>query len=58
MEDPLEERIRNAIIGEAESPDIVVVDYDPAWPGRFEREALKIRGALGDAALTAEQTQP
>ena len=50
----MEERIRNAIIGERESPDIVVVDYDPAWPERFNREAGRIRAALGGAAQLVE----
>ena len=54
MSDPIEERVHNAIIGEVEAPDIVVVDYDPAWPERFRREAAKIRSALGDAALAVE----
>ncbi len=53
-EDPIEERIRNAIIGEAESPAIVVVDYDPAWPGRFRRQEERIRAALGEAAPVVE----
>ena len=52
--DPIEERIREVIIGEVESPAIVVVDYDPAWPERFRREAAKIRAALGEAALAVE----
>ncbi|MGB3682596.1 MAG: GrpB family protein [Rubrobacteraceae bacterium] len=53
-DDPTEERLRNAIIGEAESPEIVVVDYDPDWPDRFAREAHRIRTALGEAALRIE----
>lgn len=53
-EDPIEERIRNAIIGEKESPDIVVVDYDPTWPERFDRQTERIRSALGEAALAVE----
>ena len=52
--DPIEERIREAIIGEVESPAIVVADYDPAWSGRFRREEVRIRKALGDAALRVE----
>jgi GrpB-like predicted nucleotidyltransferase (UPF0157 family) len=52
--DPIEERIREATIGEVEAPAIVVVDYDPAWPERFRREAAKIRAALGEAALAIE----
>ena len=51
---PIEERIREFIIGEVESPAIVIANYDPAWPGRFRREAAKIRAALGEAALAIE----
>lgn len=50
----VEERMRNAIIGEIESPEIVVEDYDPAWPERFRREADRIRAALGEAAQAVE----
>ena len=48
MDDPIEERLRNAVIGESESPAIVVVDYDLTWPERFQREAARIRAALGE----------
>lgn len=53
-DEPIEERIRGAIIGEIESPPIVVDDYDPAWPERFRREAAKIRAALGEVARAVE----
>jgi GrpB-like predicted nucleotidyltransferase (UPF0157 family) len=33
---------------------IAIVDYDPAWPARFEAEAGRIRAALGAAALAIE----
>jgi GrpB-like predicted nucleotidyltransferase (UPF0157 family) len=33
---------------------IVLVDYDPEWPAQFEREAERIRSALGDKALLLE----
>jgi GrpB-like predicted nucleotidyltransferase (UPF0157 family) len=49
--DPIEERIREAIIGEIEPQDILITDYDPAWPERFRREEARIRAALGEAAL-------
>lgn len=52
--DPIEERRREIIIGEVEPQAIVVVDYDPAWPGRFRREEAKIRAALGEAALSVQ----
>jgi GrpB-like predicted nucleotidyltransferase (UPF0157 family) len=52
--DPIEEHLREVLIGEIESPTIVVVDYDPAWAERFRQEETKIRAALGEAALTIE----
>jgi GrpB-like predicted nucleotidyltransferase (UPF0157 family) len=33
---------------------IVLVDYDPAWPAKFQCEADRIRAALGDRALRVE----
>ena len=33
---------------------IELVDYDPAWPELFEREAEKIRAALGERAVGLE----
>lgn len=31
-----------------------LVDYDPAWPALFAREAARLRRALGDRALLVE----
>jgi GrpB-like predicted nucleotidyltransferase (UPF0157 family) len=33
---------------------VLLVDYDPAWPELFERDAARIRGALGDQARVLE----
>ena len=33
---------------------IVLVPYDPEWPRLYEREAVRIRAALGDRALALE----
>ena len=33
---------------------IELAEYDPAWPRLFEREAARIRGALGPKALRIE----
>ena len=33
---------------------IELVEYDAAWPGLYEREAEKIRAALGDRVLVLE----
>ena len=35
---------------------ILIVDYDPQWPQLFEREADRIRAALGSRALRIEHT--
>jgi GrpB-like predicted nucleotidyltransferase (UPF0157 family) len=35
---------------------VVLVEYDPRWPRLFDREAERIRGALGDRALRIEHT--
>ena len=53
-EGPIEERLREVIIGEIEPRSIVIADYDPAWPERFDREEARIRTALGQAALAVE----
>lgn len=36
------------------SGKVQLVDYDPAWPSMFEREAKHIRAALGPRALMIE----
>jgi GrpB-like predicted nucleotidyltransferase (UPF0157 family) len=33
---------------------IEIVEYDPAWPDLFEREAARIRSALGERAVLLE----
>jgi len=33
---------------------IEIAEYDPAWPGAFERERAAILGALGDLAFAIE----
>lgn len=52
--DPIEERLREIIMGEIEPEKVVVADYDPAWPARFRQEEAKIRGALGGSVLSVE----
>ena len=53
-----EEQIRAHTLGELEpfSEKVLIVDYDPAWPDRFSREAEKVRAALGARALQIEHT--
>lgn len=38
------------LIGGRERREIVVVDYDPAWPQRFEHERARIEAVLGGVA--------
>ncbi len=42
------------LIGGIEKRDIVILDYDPRWPEKFESHARKIQHALGDTALAIE----
>ena len=51
-----EEEIRAVTVGEMTplSGPIQIVDSDPEWPRLFEREADRIRAALGDRALLIE----
>ncbi len=51
-----EEQIESIQVGELKplAGPIAIVDYDPAWPGLFEREAERVRAALGDRVLLLE----
>jgi GrpB-like predicted nucleotidyltransferase (UPF0157 family) len=51
-----EDEIRAAYVGEAPRlrGRVVLVDYDPAWPGLYGREAARIRGALGPVVMGLE----
>lgn len=53
-----EEEIRARTIGEPQvlSTAIRIVEYDPSWPQLFQREADRIRTALGTRALRIEHT--
>lgn len=52
--DPIIDRLRDVTIGGIEQREIVIVDYDPAWPERFAEHAERIGTALGDRALRVE----
>jgi GrpB-like predicted nucleotidyltransferase (UPF0157 family) len=43
--------VTSPFIGGPEKVDIVIVDYNPEWPRRFEVERAKIEAALGEGAL-------
>jgi len=51
-----DEQIRAATIGELapHAAPILLIEYDPDWPRLFEREAARIRAALGDRAVQVE----
>jgi len=51
-----EEQMRAGHVGELTplTGPIQIVDYDPEWPRLFEREAKRIRAALGDRVLLLE----
>ncbi len=51
-----EQQIRRITIGELKQHNapITLVEYDPAWPEQFAREARRIRAALGQRALRIE----
>jgi GrpB-like predicted nucleotidyltransferase (UPF0157 family) len=54
-----EAQLRDSIVGEnleLMTRPVVLVEYDAEWPRLFEREAERIRGALGDGALAIEHT--
>ena len=53
-----EEDIRKYTVGELKphAAPILLVDYDPAWPGLFERENARIRAALGERVVQLEHT--
>ncbi|MEK6275067.1 MAG: GrpB family protein [Actinomycetota bacterium] len=53
-----EAELRAVTVGELQpvSGAIELVEYDPSWPGLFEREAERIRSALGDRVLLLEHT--
>ncbi len=42
------------LVGGRERREIEVVDYDPAWPQRFQHERARITNALGDRACAIE----
>ncbi|HMI99609.1 MAG TPA: GrpB family protein [Gaiellaceae bacterium] len=53
-----EEELQAVTVGELKpvSGPIELVEYDPAWPGLFMREAERIRAALGERAVLVEHT--
>jgi GrpB-like predicted nucleotidyltransferase (UPF0157 family) len=56
MDPTTEEQLRKITVGELEPYEstITLVEYDPEWPRSFEREAERIRAALGTRVLALE----
>ena len=50
----LDHVLDQVLVGGRERRSIVIVDYDPSWPGRFEVERDRVAGALGATALRVE----
>jgi GrpB-like predicted nucleotidyltransferase (UPF0157 family) len=53
-----DQELQAVTVGEREphNAPVTLVDYDPAWPGLFEREATRIRAALGAKVVRLEHT--
>ena len=53
-----EEELRTVTVGALEplADRILLVEYDPRWPVLYEREAERVREALGERALRIEHT--
>jgi GrpB-like predicted nucleotidyltransferase (UPF0157 family) len=51
-----DDELETSVIGGRPPHDdtILLVEYDPAWPALFQREADRIRAVLGPAALNVE----
>jgi GrpB-like predicted nucleotidyltransferase (UPF0157 family) len=52
--DELDRYLDSVLIGGREPVALVISDYDSAWPSRFAELEVRIRLALGDAALAVE----
>ena len=50
----LDHILDEVLVGGREQRKIVIADYDPAWPARFELERDRVRSALGPRALSIE----
>lgn len=50
----LDEVLDQVLVGGRERRPIVIVDYDPGWPERFERERSRVKAALGSKAICIE----
>jgi GrpB-like predicted nucleotidyltransferase (UPF0157 family) len=46
--------LKAELIGGVEKCEIIIAEYDPAWPAKFERHASTIARVLGSSALQIE----
>ncbi len=53
-EEHLDEYLDSVLIGGRERREVVIADYDPQWPRRFDAERERIGSALGATALRIE----
>lgn len=51
-----DEYLQKVTVGERKlhNAPVTLVDYDPSWPALFDREADRVRAALGDRVLQLE----
>jgi GrpB-like predicted nucleotidyltransferase (UPF0157 family) len=54
MPEDLDAYLGEVLIGGLEPGEIVLVDYDPAWRARYDREVATIREVLGDRVVHVE----
>lgn len=55
MSDSLDEsKLSAALVHGLRPTNVTIVDYDPAWPSRFEQRATELRTTLGDRARLIE----
>lgn len=54
MDPELKARLEQVLVGGIELRPIVIADYDPGWPARFELQRERIARALGRSALRIE----
>jgi GrpB-like predicted nucleotidyltransferase (UPF0157 family) len=54
MEVDLDSYLDSVLIGGRERREVVIADYDPAWPERYDAERARIAAALGPRARRIE----
>jgi GrpB-like predicted nucleotidyltransferase (UPF0157 family) len=52
--DGLDAYLDEILIGGREPVEVVICEYDPSWPARFERERQRLLSALGETAVGIE----